>query len=129
MKLFTFFLLTIFSSSIFADAVECNVLDGKTVMVAMIAPHPSEALIDRPNGETVWLQMNEDLKHEQIEDFENLTEWHINKNTLGTVYVDGAPEAQPIITVKGRYHLYIAENTETERDNTHHMECYFTINE
>lgn len=36
---------------------------------------------------------------------------------------------EPILTGAGKYHLYIAENTETERNNTYFIECYFDIGE
>jgi len=93
----------------------------------MAIPHPKEALIQRPSGETVWLQHDDILAHQQITNFENLQEWKIDANTIGTVYKNGKPFIEPVFDGKGIYNLYIAENTETERENTYFIECYLEI--
>ncbi len=95
----------------------------------MIAPHPEHALVHRPNGETVWLQTSPAYIHKQIENFGALETWVITPETKGTVWIDGKPVVQPIIQGNGRYHLYIADNPETEPENTYFIECYFVIEE
>lgn len=110
-----------------AKSIECESTDGKSVVVRMVAPHPKEVIVNRPDGETVWVQMADGLLHKQIPDFENLEQWIIDSETVGTVYIDGRPEIQPIIKDRGRYNLYIAENVETEPENTFFIECYFEI--
>ena len=67
--------------------------------------------------------------HKQIANFGNLENWVITPESMGTVWVNGRATAQPIINGKGEYHLYIAENTETEPENTYFIECYFFIDE
>jgi len=95
----------------------------------MAVPHPEHALVYGPNGVTVWLQTSTEFAHEQIANFGNLAQWEITPKTTGTVWVNGKATIQPVIRGKGKYHLYIAENTETEPDNTCFIECYFSIGE
>lgn len=45
------------------------------------------------------------------------------------MWIDGQAIVDPIIQGNGRYHLYIAENLETEPENTYFIECYFIIEE
>ena len=111
-----------------AAPIEC-VQDNtnKTISITMQVPHPKHALVHRPDGSTVWLQTSNDYVHEQIKDFENLSSWEINRETVGTVWINGKATAQKVIKDKGVYNLYIADNPETERENTYFIECYFII--
>lgn len=126
-------LITIFAlvwvSLSYASPIECKVKNGNTVVVSMEIPHPNHALVHRPSGETVWLQTSPEFVHKQTPDFSHLKTWIISRESKGTVWVNGEATAQPIIMGKGKYHLYIAENTETERENTYFIECYFVIDE
>lgn len=118
---------TVFSASVGAVPIECVEQENNAVIVKMEIPHPKEALIYRPSGETVWLQIEDALAHQQIANFEYLREWKIDLSTVGTVYKEGKPYVEPIINGKGVYHLYIAKNIETEPENTYFIECYFEI--
>ena len=84
-------------------------------------------MVYRPNGEIVWLQTTPEYIHKQIENFGALQNLVITRETKGTVFVDGKAIVQPIIQGNGRYHLYIAENLETEPENTYFIDCYFII--
>ena len=125
-KLITIFTLFLASIS-HASPIDCKVTDGSTVVVTMEIPHPNHALVYRPSGETVWLQTSSEFIHKQIPNFSELKTWIISSESKGTVWVNGKATVQPIIKGKGKYHLYIAENTETEPDNTYFIECYFVI--
>lgn len=127
LKRFVALVCTVFSASVGAGSIKCVEQENNAVIVKMEMPHPKEALIYRPGGETVWLQIEGALAHQQIEDFEYLREWSINSSTVGTVYKEGKPYVEPIINSKGIYHLYIANNIETEPENTYFIECYFEI--
>lgn len=120
------FVIIIFSAA-HARSIECVVSDNGIVEISMQIPHPEHALIERPNGETVWLQSDPEYIHHQVKDFANLGEWELGPSSKGTVYVNGKPTVQNIFNGKGRYHLYIARNLETEKDNTYFIECYFEI--
>jgi len=125
-------LLTALSSvTTIADAnpIECLENDEHSFVALMIVPHPREALIHRPSGETVWLQMEGSLAHEQISNFEMLERWVIDASTVGTVYNDGNATIEAVIKGRGTYHLYVAENTETEKENTYFIECYFDVSD
>jgi hypothetical protein len=112
-----------------AGSISCKVEAGNLIIVEMVTPHPKEVLIHRPGGETVWLQSVGKLAHQQITDFENLQKWEIDSKALGTVFNNGEPRVEPVIRGKGMYHLYVAENAETELENTYFVECYFEITE
>jgi len=123
MKIAVTILILLVSGFVHADPITCDVTSNGEVHISMTAPHPEHALVHRPNGETVWLQTSPEYIHKQIENFGALEKWVITPETKGTVWVDGKASVQPIIQVNGWYHLYIAENRETEPENTHFMEC------
>lgn len=110
-----------------AAPIRCDVVDGNTVVVTMKTPHPEEALVYRPGGETVWLHTSAQYLPKGTERFGDLGKWVISPDSTGTVWVDGKATVQPVIKEQGRYHLYIAENAETEPENTYFIECYFVI--
>ena len=119
---------TLFWASIsYASPIDCIVADESTVIVTMEIPHPNHALVYRPGGETVWLQTSSEYIHKQVPNFSELKIWVISSESKGTVWVNGKVTVQPIIKGKGEYHLYIAENLETEPENTYFIECYFVI--
>ncbi len=112
-----------------ASPIDCKVKNESTVVVDMEVPHPNHALVHRPGGETVWLQTSSEFVHKQIPNFGTLKTWVITRESKGTAWISGKATVQPIILGKGKYHLYIAENTETEQENTYFIECYFLIGE
>lgn len=112
-----------------ATPIDCFVnQENHSVTIMMKVPHPDHALIYRPDGETVWLQLPSGAAHQQVDDFSNLTVWIIDSHSLGTVWMDGKAVAQNIINGSGKYTLYIAENLETEPENTFSIQCTFQIN-
>ena len=118
----------IINHSVVAQQINCKVNEAKdSVFVSMKIPHPNNALIGRPNGETVWLQTSAEYLHEQIKDFANLKTWTIDKDSLGTVFVDGKASVQKIFNGSGQYQLYIADDLETEPEETNHSFCNFEI--
>jgi hypothetical protein len=121
-------IFTLFWASIsHASPIDCKVTDESTVIVTMEIPHPNHALVYRPSGETVWLQTSSEYIHKQVPNFSEIKTWIISSESKGTVWVNGKATVQPIIKGKGKYHLYIAENIETEPENTYFIECYFVI--
>lgn len=73
----------------------------------------------------------DDIEHKfpESEDFSNLGTFDITSQSRGTVYENGQPKLVPILDGPGRYHLILAENVETELDNTFYQECEFTLDE
>lgn len=121
-------LFTLFGAGIsHASPIDCGVTDKNTVVVSIEIPHPNHALVYRPSVETVWLQTSSEYIHKQERNFSELKTWVISFESEGTVWVNGKAMVQPIIKGKGKYHLYIAKNLETEPENTYFMECYFVI--
>jgi hypothetical protein len=93
----------------------------------MVTPHPEGAILMRPDGQVVYLQGSPPLLHTPIPHFGNLGEWLLSSDSVGTIYTDGEPAIGPVIFGPGRYHLYVADNIETEPENTYFIECYFEI--
>lgn len=110
-----------------AAVINCEVTDEGNFIVTMKTPHPNHALINRPDGEVVWLQTDPEYIHKQIPNFSELGTWVITPESEGTVYIDGKATVQPIINGRGKYNLYMARNLETEPENTYFIECYFII--
>lgn len=103
-----------------AQAMSCAVSTGDgSVVVTMAVPHPGRALLYRPNGEVVYLDMEAG--------FEMRTEWRLTPATVGTVYRAGAAVREPALSGAGRYKLAFAENPETEPENTDYRECSFEL--
>ena len=127
MKIYAALLTLVFAGVVQASPISCNVTNEGNILVIMKVPHPDHALIHRPDGETVWLQSSSDYVHKQMQDFSNLKNWVITPESKGTVWVNGKATEQSIINGKGKCNLYIAENTETERENTYSIECYFYV--
>ena len=127
MKIISTILMLSFSCFALADPIFCNASSNGDVHITMKAPHPQHALVHRPSGETIWLQTSSDFIHKQIDHFETLETWVLNAKSQGTVWINGKATIQPIFQGNGKYHLYIAENTETERKNTTFIECYFYV--
>jgi hypothetical protein len=120
-------LLLFLANATQAAAIRCDVVHGDTVVVTMKTPHPQEALVYRPGGETVWLHTSSQYLPKGAASFGDLGKWVISPDSTGTVWVDGKATVQPVIKEEGRYHLYIAKNAETEPENTYFIECYFVI--
>jgi hypothetical protein len=127
MKWLITLVILFWASTSHASPIDCKVTDGRAVIVTMEVPHPKHALVLRPGGETVWLQTSSDFLHAQVRNFGERKRWIITPHSKGTVWVDGKATVQPVITGEGKYHLYIAENAETERENTYFIECYFVV--
>lgn len=127
MKKLILVLLFLWIGVSYASSITCEVTDDNAVTVTMKVPHPNHAIINRPDGETVWLQSSSEYLHKQIPNFSELKTWVITPQSKGTVWVNGKATIQPIIKGNGKYNLYIANNIETEPENTYFIECYFFI--
>lgn len=129
MRFFSIIITILWAGTGTAAPISCQVTGNNTVVVTMKTPHPNHALVYRPDGEVVWLQTGPEYIHRQIPNFSELENWVITPDSRGTAWIDGKTTIQPIIKGSGRYHLYIAENLETEPENTYFIECYFVIGE
>ena len=107
--------------------MNCNVADDNAVIETMEIPHPERALVYRPDGEAVWLRSSSEFEHKQAPGFYEPGTWVISSESKWIVWVNGKATVQPIIKGKDKHHLYIAENIETEPENTYFIECYFVI--
>ena len=110
-----------------ADEITCAVEPNGSVVIEMSHPHPGEAVVRRPTGETVWLQSETEFVAEQGQNLPAATRIMLRPDSLGTVWVDGKAEVQRVVSGAGEYKFYAAENVETEPDNTYHVECRFYI--
>ena len=103
--------------------------EGVEVHVSIGTPHPEEMLLRRPDESYVYLQ-SADVPHKfpETDDFQNLRYFVIDSLSRGTEYGnDGNPRSAPILGDDGKYWLLIAENIETELENTLFFECSFEV--
>lgn len=128
-NLFSVFILTacLMSCSsqniVSAEEILCE-RKGASIHVTMTRPHPKFAIIYRPDGSTVWMQSDSN-HHAAIKDFSKLKHWVLNSSSQGTVWQQGTASVQAVFQESGKYHLYIADNLETEKENTAYIECIF----
>jgi hypothetical protein len=113
-------------------AMDCvvNTVDGEiTVVVTMKTPHPAEMLVSTPDGQSLFLRAADiPFQYPKTNDFENLESFTLNRKSRATWFNDwGEPEAELILGPSGTYEVVIAENLETERDNTNLLICEFEI--
>ena len=111
--------------------LQCSVVadgDEVAVEVSITTPHPKEMILWRPDKTTAWLQL-EGIPYPfpTTRDFQNLSSFVISSKSRGTIYANGTPKHLPILNVAGTYRLIVADNTETELDNTYFVECSFEI--
>ena len=124
----TILYILLYSTTAYASPIDCTVdNDTKTVTIKMSTPHPNHALIYQPDGTVVWLQSGPEYIHPQLKDFSHVAVYEITQESVGTVWNDGGAAIEKVISGSGRYHFYVADNIETEPENTYYMECFFTI--
>jgi len=132
MKYLGLLILTMVIPSIaYSDLFTCTVdyVDDLPVLhVKMPQNHPKHMVIHPPYGPTIWLVGGFGKFHLYDEpEFKGMTEFTLTKNTLGQSWDDGRDVTTSVFPVIGEYELYVADNIETEPDNTYWIRCNFEI--
>jgi len=111
------------------DCVVKTVGGELTVAVTMKTPHPAEMLVNTPDGQSLFLRAADiPFQYPNTNDFESLESFTLNRISRATWFNDwGEPEAALILGPGGTYEIVLADNLETERENTLSFTCEFTI--
>jgi hypothetical protein len=112
--------------------LQCEVesIDGQTtVFINVVVPHPAEMLVYTPSEQVIVLRaLDIPFQHPETDDFENLGRFSLTSKSYGTVWNEwGETESAPVLGVSGTYELVIAENIETEPENTLFYSCKFDL--
>ena len=90
--------------------------------------HPKELAIIRPNGEWVYIVYDDQVADDNFFDFERQTQFDFNFGELvGDVWNEGIQSRERVYAGPGVYVFYIADNLETETENTIYMELQVQI--
>ena len=126
-------MLTLVFAEAFADSpLEC-IASGSgesfTVKVNIRTPHAGEMVVRTPDGRTIWLQADHiPFTFPAAVDFERLSEFVLDRNTLGSWFDDwGEAETVSIFSVEGDYELIIGEDIESRRQSTSALSCNFSV--
>ncbi len=118
------------SGAPFLTCVVDENIDNPKVSINIQTPHPKEMLLRRPDGSFVDLQGDfVPFKFPVDKGFENLGAFVIDTSSTGTEFEDGVEKSAPLLRGAGTYYLLVAENTETELENTLYFDCEFDIHE
>jgi hypothetical protein len=94
---------------------------GDTLAIEMRIPHPLELAIVAPDGAYYYLQAADDSVPSQLSanEFAELAVVHIDVDSAtGIQWVNGKPTKRRIFEILGEYEVILAENLETEPENT-----------
>jgi len=97
--------------------------EGSSIVVYFPAEHPSKMAIADPSGTYFYLQDGTDLNLvSPAGKFAQLDHWTLEAGQQGAVYVEGNKQTKRIFDRKGVYKLILADNLETEPENTNFFE-------
>jgi hypothetical protein len=94
---------------------------GDTLAIEMRVPHPLELAIVAPDGAYYYLQAADDSVPSRLSanEFAELAVVHIDVDSAtGIQWVNGKPTKSRIFEIVGEYEVILAENIETEPENT-----------
>lgn len=129
---FALMLALVFAEAFADSPLECAASgSGKrfSVKVNIPSPHAGEMVVRTPDGRTIWLQADHiPFTFPATDDFENLSEFVLDRNTLGSWFDDwGESESVSIFSVEGVYELIIGDDVESRRHRTSPLSCNFAV--
>jgi hypothetical protein len=101
---------------------------GKAFYLTLPEGHEANFLITSPSGKKFVL-MDTDLAFLMSrEAFMKARKIRLDTaSQKGVIYIDGKRTVQKVFTEKGKYYLYLADNLETEIENTEHQLYTVTV--
>lgn len=105
-------------------AVPALVRSGDTFSLVMKMPHPGELAVETPAGTWYYLQSNEPGGAFLMaqDEFMRTDELRINTARLcGVRWLNGVKTTERVFRTAGKYTFHLAENLETEFENTLHF--------
>jgi hypothetical protein len=97
---------------------------GGSVTIEMGANHPGELAAVSPGGGWYYFQGSSRAVLMPAEAFKKATQIEIPHDIQGIVYKDGKPMKKALFSAAGRYEIVLAENLETEPENTLWLHCF-----
>ncbi len=94
---------------------------GDTLTIEMAIPHPLELAISDPNNNWLYLQFSDPDLPSNVppDEFAQMSELTLAVSSAeATRWIDGSPSKHPIFEAAGRYTIHLAENLETDAENT-----------
>ena len=99
------------------------------ITLSLPIPHPKKMSVRTPAA--TWFVIydpSEQISHIASPNFSTATSLDIDINSqLGTTWIDGNKQIEPIFKEKGEYLIYLADNLETEPENTFHFSEKYTL--
>jgi len=106
---------------------------GDEISISLPLPHPKELAIKSPNGTWFYLHVENEGDSEMLmpkEKFAALKQLNLDTSKLEARYWDnGKAMRGKVFGVTGAYLIYMADNLETELDNTLHFSSIIQYND
>lgn len=99
-----------------------NLHKGDKLSIIIPQPHPKELAIKAPDGKWFYLQVENESGSDMLmpaEQFKVLSKLELDtRNFEARYWDDGKPMRGKVFTLTGDYLIYMADNLETEPENT-----------
>lgn len=117
-----------FNSSTESSALKVIELSEERFQLVLPKEHPKGFSIKDPNGKWFVLQDKEAEIFLSGLDFEKATNVLVNTRSLkGVVWEGGTRIEKNVFSIEGEYLLYLADNLETEMENTFSMSVIYNL--
>jgi len=98
---------------------------GEVLKITLPLPHPKELAIKSPTGQWFYLHIEDEGENNKLMpslEFTNITKLNLNTATLQAIFwKNGKAIKENVFTTTGDYLIYMADNMETEPENTLHF--------
>jgi len=95
-------------------------LQGESVLLTFPQKHPKNLAVRNPDG--IWYSIHspdDEVSILTLDDYNTMTELVLHTQTLeGIAWINGVKRKEKVFEVKGEYLVYMADNLETEPENT-----------
>ena len=109
-----------------------NLYKNDTLSITLPIPHPKELAVKTPNGKWFYLHVENEGDSEMLmpkEEFAKLKRLDLDTGKLEARYWDDGKAMRGKVFVEtGAYLIYMADNLETEPDNTLHFSSIIQYN-
>ena len=83
-----------------------------------------EMAIESPGKARYYIHFPPDILLMPAEDFRKASKLEIPQNITSLIYQNGKPARKPVFTIPGKYRLILADNLETEEENSANLSCF-----
>jgi hypothetical protein len=96
---------------------------GRFTIYLPTSHHFRELAIEGPRKEFYYLQFAPAILLMPVEEFQKAGKIDIPQDITGLIYLDGKPIKRQVFTETGKYTVIIADNLETEFENSTNISC------